>query len=133
MIILLVLIIVILIHTLVEKGFKHCNGFETAENSQNLEETLLIDTNIILCELFVVLWFFSLYIYSPIQILPFRYTLLFQDFNVLLVDGFRMIVIYSKNPHIRSYLNAKLHLRKTLVVPVINTITRKMDSMHNSD
>ena len=126
-IILYLLFFMITIHVLIEKISKYfCH--ETEENISNEENEnvmdYLVDGYYFLTVTFVVFSVCAIH-YSPYEMLPIRYTQLFQNFSPILSDPIRMFLFYYKNPHLRQYLLR--HIFRTPSVQPQNSVELELN------
>ena len=100
------LLLVIIIHTMVEKVMKnfHNAAIEDMGNQETGEPLEhLFDSTSIVFLVILSLSFFALG-YSPIQILNLRFSLLLRDSILIVRDVVFMSHIYYRNPHLRAYV-----------------------------
>ena len=100
------LLLVIIIHTMVEKIMKNFNSaaMEDVENQEIGEplEHLFDSTTIVFIAIFIILSFALRF--PPIQILNLRFSLLLLDSISILRNVVFMSNIYYRHPHLKAYV-----------------------------
>ena len=85
----------------IKNKFKFCN-LENPNHEEEVESEHIMDVTHIFIPALTLMVLMTTF-QSQTQILPHRFTLVFQDFLPLLPDSLRMLIIYIKHPHLRKY------------------------------